>query len=428
MPSFRRLRELMGEALAADQARRALMRELSARSQEQGPMNAELAAAIERWKAWFGRRDEVAARVLPGVTRWEWSTGRRHSSLPLRFERYPGRGRLLKEPPTSKAQHTQSGLSGDGRQLVSYTFDYQEQAFETYVLEDRSVTDSVEFSPGPRIPLEHARIEWDGDRVVRHTSFRLNGYTPKMGSMGRSPARLVEWLGPNGRFFVDEHYRYDGPLLREVEVYGEMPGLGPHRYVDRVSHGDEGSLVAIDRIWEHAPAQVVYRRRHPGVSLEALRTAAVAELTSAVVELVGLAAAGERVYCLELSYDGGQQFFPPLITLGFERDRASLSEPDVAFRPMLGRGLTVELPEPDALEACRQLDQEARSRQRGAVGVRMLREAAAKLTRHDWVGVLEVTDDFVAFAIDPEFDDLEDALAASVGRDQIAPWKAAGWL
>lgn len=428
MPSFRRLRDLMGEALAADRARKQMMAELSASSRAQEPMHAELAASIERWKAWFGRRDEVAARVLPGVTRWEWSTGRRHSLLPLRHERYPGRGRLLKDAPTSKAQHTQSGLSVDGRLVVSYTFDYREEASETYVLEDRPVTDLVEFSPGPHIPLEHARIEWDGDRVVRHTSFRLNGYTPKMGSMGRSPARLVEWLGPNGRFFVDEHYRYDGPLVRQVEVYGEMPGLGPHRYVDRVSHNDHGKVVGIDRIWENAPAQVVYRRRRAGESLEALRTAAVAELTSAVVELAGSAAAGQRVYCLELSYNGGQQFFPPLITLGFERDRATLREPDLAFRPMLGRGLTVELPDPDSLEACRQLDQEARGRQRGTAAVRTLRETAAALTRHDWAGVLDVTDDFVAFAIDPEFDDLEEALAASVGRDRIASWKAVGWL
>jgi hypothetical protein len=163
------------------------------------------------------------------------------------------------------------------------------------------------------------------------------------------------------------------------------------------------------------------------VSLEALRAAAVSELTSAVAKRAGPAAAGRRVYCIELSCDGGQQYFPPLITLGFESDRAALSEPELAFRPMLGRGLTVDLPDPDALVACRQLDQEARGSQRGAA-VGMLRETAAALTRHDWAGIVEVTDDFVAFAIDPEFDDLESVLATGAGRDRIAAWKAAGWL
>jgi hypothetical protein len=395
---------------------------------EAAALSDELARAVERWKAWFGRRDEVAARLVSGVTRWEWSTGRRHSLLPLHFERYPGRGRLLKEAPTPKAQHTQSGLAADGRLLVTYVFDYREEAFETFVHDGHAVADIVQFSPGPHIPLEHARIEREGGRVVRHESFRLNGYNPKIGAMGRDPDRLVEWLGPNGRFFLVEDYRYDGPLLREIAVYGETPGLGPHRYVDRVSYDTAGAVIGIDRVWENGPTQAVHRRRRKGQSLEELRAAAVAELVPAVADVVGPAGAGERVYCVELSYQAVAQYFPPLITLGFDRLRETLDEPDLAYRPMLSGGRTVELPDPDRLEACRQFDQEVRSGQRWSLGARMLRDAAAELTRRDWTGVLDVTADFVAFAVEPELDDLEDVLAASAPPERIAAWKVRGWL
>ena len=52
----------------------------------------------------------------------------------------------------------------------------------------------------------------------------------------------------------------------------------------------------------------------------------------------------------------------------------------------------------------------------------------AALSRHDWSGELDVTDDFVAFAIDPELDDLEQALSASASHDRVAAWRARGWL
>jgi hypothetical protein len=393
-----------------------------------GETSNELLQAVDHWTAWFGRRDELAGRVLPMVARWEWSTGRRHSLLPLHFERYPGRGRLLKAAPNQRSQHTESGLASDGRPLAFRIFDYRDAAFETFVLHGDPVTDIVEFSPGPQIPLEHARVERKDGRVVRYESFRLNGYTPKMGAMGRDPDRLVEWLGPSGRYFLAEDYRYDGPLLREIVTYGETPGLGAHRSVDHVSHDSAGTVVAIDRVWDDGTTQAVYRRRRKAQSLDDLRAAALAELVPAVVAVVAAAARGEEVYCVELAYQAVAGYFPPLITLGLKRTRANLREPDLAFRPMLSGGRTVDLPAPDRLEACRLFDQEVRSKQRWELGTQMLREAAAALTRRDWSGVVEVTDDFVAFAVDPEMDELDEALGTSAPPARIAEWRARGWL
>jgi hypothetical protein len=154
----------------------------------------------------------------------------------------------------------------------------------------------------------------------------------------------------------------------------------------------------------------------------------VAELVPAVVDLVRATTPDGPVYCLELAYREVTQYYPPLITLGFERDRRRVREPDLVFRPMLSGGRTLELPHPDSLGACRQLDQEVRSTKIWPLGERMLREAAAELTGHDWTDVMEVTDDFVAFTLDPEMTELESALAASASPDRVDEWKARGWL
>jgi hypothetical protein len=387
-----------------------------------------LAPAIERWKAWFGRRDHVARRVLPEVVKWEWSTGSRHSLLPLHFERYRGRGRLLKQAPSPKAQHTETGLGSDGRLLVERVYDYRDNAHESFVVHGDQVTEVVEFAPRPHIPLDSAQIVAEDGRVVRYESFRLNGYSPKYAAIGRSPDRLVQWLGPNGRFLLVEEYRYDGPLLREIVVYAETPGIGPHRFVDRVSYDSSGALAGIDRTWLDGTVQTVFRPRRPGQTIAALRQAAVAELVEALPRIIGAAGFGERVYCIELSYRDVERYFPPLITLGFERDRGRARDPSLVFRPLLTGGRVIELPDPDALASCRQFDQEVLTSQRWQLGGRMLREAAAALTRRDWTGVLDVTDDFVVFALDPEATELEDALAASVPRERITEWKARGWL
>ena len=386
-----------------------------------------LGPAVARWKAWFGRRDEVARRVLPQVAIWEWSTGSRHSLLPLSFRRYPGRGRALKAAPSSRAQHTETGLDAEGRLLVERIYDYRDDAHETFVLHGDPVTEVVRFGPKPHIPLAAAQIVAEDGRVVRHKSFGLNGYTPKYAEVGRSPDRLVEWLGPNGRFLLVEDYRYDGPSLQEIAVYAETPGLGPNRFSDRISHDASGSLDGIDRVWANGQVQVVYRRRRRGQTIDKLRGAAVAELVAAVVGSVRAAAVAERVYCLELSYREVARYLPSII-LGLERDRAGGREPGLVYRPLLSGGRVLEVPEPDSLESFRQFEQEVRSSQRWELGAPMLRAAAAELTRRDWTGVLEVTDDFVAFADDPEFADLEQALAASAPSERIAEWKARGWL
>jgi hypothetical protein len=54
--------------------------------------------------------------------------------------------------------------------------------------------------------------------------------------------------------------------------------------------------------------------------------------------------------------------------------------------------------------------------------------AAAELSRYDWTGVMDVTDDFVAFTIDPEFTDIEAGArrecAARTDRRVAGAWLA----
>jgi hypothetical protein len=391
-------------------------------------MDEPLASAVAHWKAWFGRRDELRKRLVPEVTRWEWSIGPRYSLLPLFFQRYPGRGRLLKAVPARKAQHRETGLDNRGRPIVQRVYDYRERASETFFLHGDVETRIVEFGPKPYLPLESTRVLTDGGRVTRHELFRLNGYTDKYPKFAKPPERLIEWLGPYGRFLLTEDYHYEGDQLTAIEMYGESPGVGPYRVTDHITYGPDGTLAGIDRVWADGTVQVVYRPRGRGLTLDELRSAAVAELVPAVVHAIRTAAPGERLYCVSLLYQEVAQYFPPLIVLGLERERARISDPSLVFYPLLSGGISLELPNPDRLTSCRQLDQEVRSSQNWELGKELLRSAAIELTRHDWTGALDVTDDFVAFAADPELSDLEQELTFAASAVRIAEWKARGWI
>ena len=64
---------------------------------------------------------------------------------------------------------------------------------------------------------------WGAPRVVRHESFRLDGYTPKYAEQARSRDGLVALLGPMGRFLVVEDHRYDGVSLSAIDGVGCGP-------------------------------------------------------------------------------------------------------------------------------------------------------------------------------------------------------------
>ncbi len=176
-----------------------------------------------------GKRPSGSTTSLERAQRRRWSAGSGRTaangtvSLPFYFQRFPGRARVLKEPPPVKAQHREYGLDDQGRPRVHRVYDYLEQAFESFYRYDETLTEIVEFSMPPRIPLHVEQVFYEQGRVVRYASFRLNGYTPLYSQKGKNPDALYDWLGPNGRMANLEDYVYEGDRLMTIHSYREAP-------------------------------------------------------------------------------------------------------------------------------------------------------------------------------------------------------------
>jgi hypothetical protein len=397
-----------------------------------------LTQIVDRWKEAFGEYGALRAAAEPDVVRWEWAPwGDRYSLLPFYFQRYPGRVRALKAPPAPHWQHVQYGLDARDRPRLHRFYVTLEQAFEAFYTYGEEMAERVEFSIPPRIPLQVQRVFYDGGRVVRHVLFRLNGYTPLYSQKKDDPEALYQWLGPEGRFEKVEEYLYEGDRLTAILTYDEAPGAGAFQAEERLTYDGAGKLLRIDRVSPDGRSQLVYQKRAKGETFASIRQAATEKLVEAIVETLRAADLREPLYCIELSYLSGNRPFPPCIIPGPEsRRQALLASADPGARHLLFSQVFrdpetwLEIDEPGVLEACARLEQEIEAGQRWTAATRVLRDVAATLSHRDWTGILDVTPDFVVYAIDHELegDRLEQVLRASTSADQIREWKRKGWL
>lgn len=411
----------------------------------------------ERWKMAFHQYKELKTAAEAAVVRWEWTSGQRYSLLPYFFNRYPGRARALKGPPDSRGYYTHYGFDAQDRVQVERFYNYLEmggiddfrqlhldqnaseknvwnQTFYTY---QDGLAESIEFSISPRTPLKIHQVYYQANRVSRYVSFELNGYTPLYGHKGKNPQALYDWLGYNGRRKTVEDYHYDGDRVSSITGYYEFPGLQPYSCEERFSYDEAGKLERIECFYDTGSKRMVYQKRKPGQTFGSIREAASQKMVAAVVELLRRANIQEKVYCVELSYQAVTEHFPPAVIPGPESYRQRLvssGNPDDRFGifapVMQGEDWFLQITDPDTLAACQQLEQEIQSSQNWAQATQILREVAAALTNYDWTGILDVTPDFVVFAIDHEMeaDQLQVVLKKSASKELIRAWKKKGWL
>jgi hypothetical protein len=414
-----------------------------------------LQQVLARWKRAFTQYDELRQMSTSAVVRWEWTEFERYILLPFYFQRHPGRGRVITAPTDRMSYYYHYGFDGSNRPRIHLFYNYLDlpeaefikqadlgsmhrndlgQAFYTY---SDNLAEVVEYSLPPRIPLKLQQIFSENKRVIRHASLRLNGYTPLYSEKGRDPDQLYEWLGYNGRFRLVEEYVYDGHRLTSILRYNESPGLTPYKAEEHFFYDDAGKLVRIEQVDEHGGRQLLYKQRGKGQNFKSIRQAAIQKLIPAIANRLREEHISEKLCYIELFYQSGSSHFPPTIFLGREKDRQELLTSDnkenryFIFAPgMTGKPWSLDLTDPDVLDICSQLEQEIQSSQKWDAATSILRQVAAGLTRYDWRDIIEVTPDFVVFAIDWEVegDHLAEVLASSVSQAQLSEWRARGWL
>jgi hypothetical protein len=416
----------------------------------------QLKSLLDRWKNAFGQYEKLKKEAEQSVVRWEYATGERYSPLPFYFQRFPGRGRVLKGDPASENSFIQYGFDQQNRvraqvdcvklnRLVNVTYlftapvDFENDPYyrkERYYQYSEKLIESIEFSVYPHIPLDVQQIFLADGRVIFHTWLKLNGYTSLYGKKGKNPDELYEWLGHNGRFTRAESYFYEENRVNRISGYYETAGVPPYSADEYFSYDPAGKLLHIAEISEDGHQRIIYQKRPKGQTFKQMREEATQKLVEAIIQRVKAAKIPEKLYCLELSYLKGGYHFPPCIIPVPESYRLKLvqsrdpSERFSIFCPIAEQDWFLTMDDPETLEMCQILEQEIQAGEKWDTATGILRDVARILTQHDWTNILNVTPDFVVFALDPEMegDRLVEVLSSSVSKQQIQEWVDKGWL
>ncbi len=405
------------------------------------PRDEDFEALERRWREAFGEYQTLSRTVVPEVARWEWATGERYNSRPLYWKRFPGRGRLCEKRSEEVWRcPVEYGFDRLDRVILMRRHHQLYPPLETFIRYDAEHVEAVTFSTvtGTAIPGEVEHFYRLNDRVERYASFKLNGFGPGPQYHGdHSPDGIKKLFShESGIIRTHETYEYEDDRVARIRVRHEGFFPDPWEYVEYVSYDGKGSVEQIKAIGKDYE-RVLYRKPLRGQTLTSVLAAAQSGLAEAIPQVLAQAKFTELLYCVELWYRAADFYFPPVIIPGFERDRQRIlaNKPPQewwqVWTPELDRNQPFPpypTTDPAVLETCERAEQEIHTREAWNQGRKVLEGMAKVLTDRDWSGILEVTADFVVFAIDHELTPIEEALKASVPRQQIDEWRSKGWL
>lgn len=377
---------------------------------------------------------EVRARCLPMVTKWRWATDEVFALQPYWFERSRRKpGRWLNAEPKDRAGKYEYGLDSEGRIVV-----------ERYWLANRGY-----HRVKPYVDMETV-WEYGANEVVGHTwvGRRHDGvrYLPAFGVFSSQrldhgrPLTYEQYRARGERIvsYWREQYTYDKERLARVDAEKRPSVDEPSsRWREQYSYNNAGQLEMI-RFFQTNGVFVRYYRPPDGVSVEGLGTEIEVMLLEQIPKLIAKARIGDAVYSLVLSYHiEGTQPLPPFLGVGLEEERlrwGALARERLRltiWNPAEYRTYKEERfkwEDREVEEKCGMLNAMLAVNERWGPVKALLNRVAAKLMNYDWRGKLNVTPDFVVYAVDEECGDLRANMKASIPAPLLAEFKKKGWL
>lgn len=364
-----------------------------------------------------------------GVTSWRWASDNFYEPRPLYFERHGyKRGRLLRQVPKNPANKPEYGFGEEGLVHVARShvrfegYPNRLQFYETFYLHGDREIEAAHFHHHPdKWPIFYAVGNYD------------HGH-------------LTLWQIRAQRGVSREAYSWKGDQLVRIDVeHTPVDDAGNHgplvlwnQY--EFQYDTKGAIEEILCHWPRRPdhprdsTEVIYRRVSSDVSFKDLLSVMRSAVINAIIDRVRSAKIAYPVYSLALAWDPGQQeSLPPMIGLGLDSERKKWIEGRgkeakwLLWNPAEYQNF-LEIRSTEVEEACRPINQECRLRGSWKEPARVLNDIARELGRMDWTGVLQTTDDFVAYATDLEQTDFRRNLKASARPELVKAFGQKGWL
>jgi hypothetical protein len=364
------------------------------------------------------------------VVSWRWASDDLYEPRPLYFETHGyKKGRLLRQPPKVQESKPEYGYDETGvvrvaRKHVRFR-GYPDRLwfYETFYLHGQAEIRAFHFNYHPdKEPIFYATGNYDEEGRLRFWRSRARGGLSR------------------------ETYTWDRERVVRIDVEytradnnGALGALLPYtRY--EIDYAEDGAIQQLLCHWSRRPehpyesTQIVYQRRPADVTFEQLLSTMRPALKKAVVDRVRSARISGPVYSLVLAWDPGQQeSLPPSIGIGLDNERQTwIRSQGKEAKWYLWNPAEYEnflaIRTDEVEQACRAVNQECRLRDSWKDAERVLNALARELGEMDWTGILQTTDDFVAYAIDLQLTQLRRNLKYSARPDLVKTFQQRGWL
>jgi hypothetical protein len=259
----------------------------------------------------------------------------------------------------------------------------------------------------------HQFLEKDLHSVFEATLSEGRVVQIEQGGFGEWDSKTISWR--------DRH------VLKVTTSNQYEPG---NKVVIETTYDKSGKVIAeIDR------SKIKEKPLPKDVTLKSLEKEIRKSLVQAVVKTVVKLRIKKPVYCLALNYDcEGNPIMPPMLGVGLDSERQARLKKG-------GKDAKLDIWEPEQFSnfakentefsdkklerACDWYNRLLEKKGTNAPAHKLLNEVATELGNMDWTGKLNITDDFVAYAVDTDGADLQKNLKQSVPTERLKKLKAA---
>jgi hypothetical protein len=386
-----------------------------------------------RWQQVFTEYPSLKAANEAQVIRWEWATNQRYDPRPLYFQRHHVRpGKVIQEKTDDQVYVWQYGFDRHNEIVVTRLFGppipfVGTQTLETFSVRRGDLVECVRYLK-PNLPVEVIHQHFVDGRIAAFRSFSVS-----VGPMLRAtnPQTIHDLaVRTQGIAFCEETYEYQGDRITRIRVtYFRAGRADSLHHEETIQYDSAGRVLTIQGHYADGITQTIYQRAQKEQTISALARLVRRRLLEIIPQVIAKARIEPQVYCLVLHYL--DHFSSPTLMLGLESDRQALIREhgsDVRYYLWMPVVPYLEITDPTHFEENALFDQQIALTEQWGRGRAMLRAVAADLMRLRWDGLLNVTPDFVIYAMDYECDDLLDSMAASVPRKQLIEFQLRGWL
>jgi hypothetical protein len=382
----------------------------------------------ERWRQAYSEIHKLAAYKAGGRT-IRYADNFRYPLPGYTSDDFPAGGPLTIERTTSTI--TTYYLDTAGRPVfVSFGNPqerlYQWQGFYSY---SPDLVEYVEFNLATGNPSDLGRLVFADGKKMSYQRLSLSGKGTNTVSVDDIRDDIM------ARTITIEEYSFDGDRMVEVDCLYSGSGPGLVQYKKAYNYLKTGELDTIQSIYDDGRTQLIYVRPDPNFNEEHALDKLANRLAALIIDTLVANNVQQPVALLDLSYRTIRSWVPTI-------NAASQSDKEAVLENWQGKDVFENLFIPPSYNSIdldiahiertwRQFFDHVDSKDRWDLGKKMLRRAARLLTLGKLGGKLAVTDEFVAYALDGEFEinQLPDVLLdCGLPETTLLKWKEKKWF